>query len=50
MAKTLREVLLDDVLEQIERDIALGDLTAIHEMIAHLPDEVLQAYLPEDKE
>ncbi len=48
MAKTIREQLIDDVLEQIERDVDNGDMTAIQELIAHLPDSVLEAYLPEE--
>ena len=50
MAKTIREQLLDDVLEQIARDVDSGDMTLIKEMIAHLPDSVLEAYLPEDEQ
>jgi hypothetical protein len=36
------------VLEQIARDVDNGDMTAIQELIAHLPDSVLEAYLPEE--
>jgi len=46
MAKTPREQLIDNVLEQIARDVENEDVTAIQEMIAHLPDNVLEAYLP----
>ena len=39
--------LIDQVLEQIKTDIASEDMTAIAEMLAHLPEDILQAYLPE---
>ncbi len=47
--KTLldRAQLIDRVLEQIRIDVELGDVTAIEELLAHLPDELLIGYLPE---
>ncbi len=48
MATSIREQLLDDVVEQIQRDLDNGDTTAIYELLDHLPDAVLEAYLPEE--
>ena len=39
--------LLDQVLEQIQKDIAVGDLTAIEEMLGYVPLINLIMYLPE---
>jgi hypothetical protein len=43
-----REMLIDQVLDQIKKDVDAGDFTAIHEMLIELPDETLLAYLPEE--
>jgi hypothetical protein len=48
MATSIREQLLDDVVEQIQRDLDNGDTTAIYELLEQLPDAVLEAYLPEE--
>lgn len=45
---TEREVLLDQVLDQIKKDVDAGDFTAIYELLMELPDESLVAYLPEE--
>lgn len=53
MTITPREELLNRVLFQILEDVNSRDMTAIEEMISHLPDSVLESYLPEgfaDKE
>jgi hypothetical protein len=42
-----RDRLIDAVLEQIKVDVESGDLTAIEEMIRHLPADVLMNFLPE---
>lgn len=46
--------LIDQVLEQIKRDVEIGDLTAIEEflMIAlnYVPEKYLDAYLTEENE
>lgn len=39
--------LCDQVIEQIKKDIDVGDLTAVYEMLQHLSTDVLIAYLPE---
>jgi len=43
-----REMLIDQVLDQIKKDVDAGDFTAIHEMLLELPNETLLAYLPEE--
>ena len=43
-----RQDLLDNVLNQIARDIEDRDFTAIEELIKKLPDTDLIAYLPEE--
>ncbi len=43
----INEVLVDRVIEQIRKDLASEDVTAIYELLAYLPEKVLQAYLPE---
>lgn len=40
--------LIELVIETIKVDIALGDYTAIEELLAAVPPETLLAYLPED--
>ena len=43
-----RHILLDQVLDQIQKDILDGDLTAIEELIGRLPDDTLISYLSEE--
>ena len=38
--------LIDEVLEEIKKDVASGDLTAIEELLNFVPIENLKAYLP----
>jgi hypothetical protein len=45
---TEREVLLDQVLDQIKKDVDAGDFTAIYEMLMELKNETLLSYLPEE--
>jgi hypothetical protein len=45
---TEREVLLDQVLDQIKKDVDAGDFTAIYALLMELPDESLVGYLPEE--
>ena len=42
-----RQDLIDQVLEQIVKDVNIGDVTAIEELIAFIPDDRLIAFLPE---
>jgi hypothetical protein len=39
--------LIDLVLKEIARDVAMGDLTAIEELLRAVPEAALIAYLPE---
>jgi hypothetical protein len=38
---------INAVLDQIRLDVANGDMTAIEEMLLHLPLYILQGFLPE---
>lgn len=38
---------IDLALEQIQRDVALGDFTAIEELLKAVPEQALQAFLSE---
>lgn len=40
--------LIDAVLDQIKTDIAMGDLTAIEELLMNCREEALLGYLPEE--
>jgi len=39
--------LIDQVIEQIKKDIANEDMTAIEEMLTHVGLDILIGYLPE---
>lgn len=43
----MKQELIDKVLKQITEDVMNGDMTAIEELIAGIPDEAAQAFLPE---
>lgn len=45
----MKQELIDKVLEQIVRDVEAGDLTAIEELIAGIPDDKAQHFLPEEE-
>lgn len=40
--------LIDKVLDQIKKDVASEDMTHIAEMLTHVANRHLEAYLPED--
>ena len=42
-----RDSIIDQVLEQIKKDVEIGDLTAIEQLINYLPTDILIHYLPE---
>ena len=44
----MKEILLDRVLEQIAKDVESGDMTAIAELIADIPDAKAMHFLPEE--
>ena len=44
-----KEELVDAVLEQIKKDVAEGDVTAIEELLLFLDNKKLISYLPEGK-
>jgi hypothetical protein len=45
---TEREMLMDQVIDQIRKDVEAGDFSAIYEMLYELRTETLLAYLPEE--
>ena len=49
-AKLQGQALIDEVIKQIKCDVASGDMTAIEEMIRHLPEDRLHGYLPEHED
>ena len=42
--------LWDEVIHQIENDLEDQDTTALYEMLQRVPEDVLIAYLPEERE
>ena len=44
----MKQETIDKVLEQIMRDVEAGDLTAIEELIADIPEDKAMHYLPEE--
>ena len=45
-----KEKLVAEVIEQIKYDIAIGDVTALDELLRFCPDINLVGYLPDDVE
>jgi len=45
--KEMNKELLDRVLEQIAKDVESGDMTAIEELIADIPNDKAMHFLPE---
>jgi len=43
-----RDKLIDMVIEQIKKDILIGDVTAIDELLRYLPKQKLKAFLSEE--
>jgi predicted transcriptional regulator len=46
--KERKQELVDRCIEEIKRDVASGDVTAIDELLMFLPTKYLKGYLPED--
>jgi hypothetical protein len=44
----MSEKLIDDVIEQIKKDILSGDVTAIDELLRYVPTQKLEAFLSEE--
>ena len=40
-------LIVDTVIEQIEKDFRIGDTTALEELLKYIPIQILIAYLPE---
>lgn len=49
MLNTVPQELIDSVIDQIEADVFLGEFTAIEELLRHVPEEALNAFLSETK-
>jgi phage gp29-like protein len=45
----MNKELLDRVLEQIAKDVESGDMTAIEELIADIPNDKALHFLPEEE-
>jgi hypothetical protein len=45
--ETYKQEIVDEILENIKKDVADGDMTAIEELLKFLPIENLKNYLPE---
>ena len=43
-----KQILIDKVIEEIKKDIASGDVTAIDGLLQLVPTKTLQDYLPEN--
>ena len=41
--------LIDKVLQQMQRDFDAQDITAIEEVLTHVPKKYLEGYLPKEK-
>jgi hypothetical protein len=44
----MNEQIIDNVIEQIKKDIESGDVTAIDELLRYVPTQKLEAFLSED--
>jgi nucleoid-associated protein YejK len=43
-----KQSIVDQVIEQIKKDLQMGDETAIDELLKFVPDEYLIGFLPDD--
>jgi hypothetical protein len=46
--ESMSDKLIDAVIEQIKKDILIGDVTAIDELLRYLPKQKLEAFLSEE--
>ena len=42
-------IVIDKVLEQIKKDVGMGDMTAIEELLSEVSEKILQGFLSEEK-
>lgn len=49
MTTTTQQRIIDLVIEQIREDFSAGDLTALNELLAVLPENILENYLSDEK-
>jgi hypothetical protein len=45
---SMNEQLIQNVIEQIKKDIAIGDVTAIDELLRYVPVQKLESFLSEE--
>ena len=45
----MKQALIERVLEIIRHDLAIGDVTAIEELLSFVPNENLIGFLPEEE-
>jgi hypothetical protein len=43
-----KQILIDRVIEQIKKDVAEGDVTALDELLRFIPTKYLKGFLPEE--
>jgi hypothetical protein len=46
-AETYEEALLDTAIEQIREDLAIGDASAIYDLLKNIPMKFVEGFLPE---
>jgi hypothetical protein len=44
-----KEMLAEEALKEIKRDVDNGDVTAVYELLLKTPKKYLEAYLPENR-
>ena len=44
----MNDELIQNVIEQIKKDIAIGDVTAIDELLRYVPAQKLESFLSEE--
>jgi hypothetical protein len=45
---SMNDELIQNVIEQIKKDIAIGDVTAIDELLRYVPAQKLESFLSEE--
>ena len=49
LLKENKMTVIDKVLEQIKKDVGMGDMTAIEELLSEVSEKILQGFLSEEK-
>lgn len=45
--ENVKQILVNKVIKEIQKDVQNDDLTALNELLKILPSQILKAYLPE---